>query len=326
VIGRSVARPGRVVFFGSGSFGIPSLDALATLPGLDLVGIVSVPDRPAGRGGQVTSPPVAERARQLGLEPMQPARLRDGRFAAAIRELGPEVAILADYGRLVPPEILEVPRRGFLNLHPSLLPRHRGATPIQATILAGDAETGVTLFEMDAGLDTGPIVAQEAWPLAGTETAPELEAIAAQRAAELLVATLSRWLAGSSPARPQPAGGVSLTHPLSREDGRLDPHQTAAALERRVRALQPWPGTFIETSHGRLAILRAEARAAVPGDEAGHLVGADGGLVMTTADGRLALIEVRPANGRPMSAGELVRGRPGYADSRVLARPDEDRP
>jgi methionyl-tRNA formyltransferase len=321
----SSGRPARVVFFGAGPFGLPILDALVTLPGVRLVGVVSVPDRPAGRGGRVTAPPIAERARQLALDPMQPARLRDPAVVAALHALEPDVAVLADYGRLVPPEILVVPARGFLNLHPSLLPRHRGATPIQAAILAGDAQTGVTLFEMDAGLDTGSIVAQEAWPLAGSEAASELEAAAATRAASLLRAMLPRWLEGSVAARPQPDAGMTLTRPLAREDGRLDPHEPAAALARRVRAFQPWPGAFLETSAGRLAVLRAEARPPVAGDEPGRVVGADGGLAMTTADGRLALLEVRPAGGRSMSAGDLARGRPGYVDSRVLGRGDEDR-
>jgi len=325
VTAEPVARPARIVFFGSGAFGLPTLDTLANLPTVHLVAVVSVPDRPAGRGGRVAAPPTAERARELGLPLMQPGLLRYPAVVSGLRELAPDAAVLADYGRLVPPEILAGPARGFLNLHPSLLPRHRGATPIQAAILAGDAEAGVTLFEMDAGLDTGPIVAQQAWALAGSETAPELEAAAAARAAQLLVVTLPRWLDGSIPARPQPAEGVTLTRPLSREDGRLDPEEAARALERSVRALQPWPGTFIETTGGRLAILRAEARPAVAGDAAGHLVGADGGLALTTAEGRLALLEVRPPGGRSMSAGDLVRGRPGYADSRVLSGPDARR-
>lgn len=309
--------PVAVAFFGSGPFAVPILDRLAAMPGVRLVGVVSVPDRPSGRGGRVSAPPVADRARSLGLRLLQPVRLRDGTAAAAIRDLGPEVAVLADYGRLVPAELLAIPPRGFLNLHPSLLPRHRGATPIQATILAADAQAGVSLFEMDAGLDTGPIVAQVGWPLDGREDAIELEATAARRAAELLEATLGPWLAGERRARAQPVDGITLTRPLRREDGRLDPALPAAELERHVRALAPWPGTFVDLPAGRLAILRAAVAPARPDDEPGVLVAEDGGLALSAAGGRLRLLEVRPAGGRAMSAADLRNGHPDWLGARV---------
>jgi methionyl-tRNA formyltransferase len=227
------------------------------------------------------------------------------------------VAVLADFGRLVPPDVLAVPARGFLNLHPSLLPRHRGATPIQATILAADLEAGVSLFEMDPGLDTGPVVAQVAWPLDGHETAAELEAAAAHHAADLLRDALGPWLAGSRPARPQSPAGATVTRMLAREDGRLDPAQDAAALERRVRAFTPWPGTFIEPAGGRLAVLRAEVAASAADDRPGTLVADGRGLALTTAAGRLRLLEVRPAGGRTMSAEALRNGRPTLVGAMV---------
>ncbi|HXI45651.1 MAG TPA: methionyl-tRNA formyltransferase, partial [Candidatus Acidoferrales bacterium] len=195
----SDGRRARAVFFGSGAFGLPALRALVEPPLrdiVDLVGVVSVPDRPVGRAGQPAAVPAAVAATELGIPVVKPARLRDPDSVASIAALGAELAILADYGRLVPGSLLTIPRRGFLNLHPSLLPSHRGATPVAGTILAGDDEAGVTLFEMDAGLDTGPIVAQTAWRLAGHETTPGLEAAAAEAAATLLAAELGPWLAG----------------------------------------------------------------------------------------------------------------------------------
>ena len=167
--------------------------------------------------------------------------------------------MLADYGRLVPSAVLDLPRHGALNLHPSLLPRHRGAAPIPAAILAGDAETGVTLMRMDEGLDTGPIVAQRRVPLSGDETAPELEGRLAEVAAELLVATLPAWLAGRLDATPQPEDGATLTRPLRREDGRLDPVRRRRELERQVRAYQPWPGSFLDDGPTRLIVWQASA-------------------------------------------------------------------
>lgn len=309
--------PVAVAFFGSGEFALPILDRLATMPGVRLVGVVSVPDRPSGRGARVTAPPVATRARALGVPLLQPPRLRDATASAAIRELALDLAILADYGRLVPPEVLAIPPRGFLNLHPSLLPRHRGAAPIQATILAGDPDAGVTLFEMDAGTDTGPLVEQARWPLTGREDARELEADAASRAADLLESTLGPWLAGERPARRQAADGVTLTRPLRRDDGRLDPALPAAELERRVRAFVPWPGTFVDLPRGRLAILRAAAAPGRDGDVPGLLVADDAGLALTTASGRLRLLEVRPAGGRAMSAADLRNGHPDWLGTRV---------
>lgn len=309
--------PVAVAFFGSGAFAIPVLDRLAAMPDVRLVGVVSVPDRPSGRGARITAPPIADRARALGLPLLQPPRLRDGAAAEAIRGLGADVAVLADYGRLVPPEVLAIPARGFLNLHPSLLPRHRGATPIQATILAGDAEAGISLFEMDAGLDTGPIVAQARWPLTGREDGPSLEADAARRAGDLLATTLGSWLAGERSSQPQAAEGATLTRPLRREDGRLDPALPAGDLERRVRAFVPWPGTFVDLPTGRLAIQRAAVAAARPGDQPGTLVADDGGLALTAAGGRLRLLAVRPAGGRSMSAADLRNGHPDWVGTRV---------
>jgi len=315
----AAGRRARIAFFGSGAFGVPILEALAAMPDIDLVSVVSVPDRPSGRHAASASPPVARRARELGLPLLQPARLRDPSTTDAIASLDLDAAVLADYGRLVPTSLLALPRRGFLNVHPSALPRHRGATPVQATILRGDADAAVTLFEMDEGLDTGPIVAQASWPVAGDETAPELEAAAAARGAALLRDTLAPWLAGSRASRPQPAAAATLTRPLTREDGRLDPARSAAELARTVRALTPWPGTFVETANGRLLVLRADAAAADAADEPGRIVADGDGLALTTADGRLRLLEVRPAGGRSMSGAEFRRGRTALVDQPLAA-------
>ena len=314
------AAPGpiRTVFFGSGAFGVPILDALATAPEVALVGVVSAPDRPAGRHGALRATPVAARARELGLPLLQPARIRDDAAIAEIAALRPALGVLADYGRIVPPAILELPRHGILNVHPSLLPRHRGASPIPATILAGDPETGVTLIRMDAGLDTGPIVGVTEWPLDGTETAPELEARAATAGAELVRRSLAGWLAGTLPARPQDEASATLTRPLRREDGRLDPLRPATELERQVRAYQPWPGSHLDTAAGRLIIWRASVRPSAPADEPGRIVIVDGLPALATTYGRLTLDEVQPADGRRMGGAEFLRGR-----GRVLARPAE---
>ena len=305
----------RLLFLGSGGFAVPALERLAADPAIRIVGVVAAPDRPAGRGGALRSVPVARRARELGLPLLQPAGVRDEATIHAIAALAPEVGVLADFGRLVPAALLDLPPHGILNLHPSLLPRHRGASPIPATILAGDPETGVTVIRMDPGLDTGPIVAARRWALDGTETTPELEVRAAAVAAELLAETLPAWLAGTLRAIPQDDPEATLTRPLRREDGRLDPALPAARLERAVRALQPWPGSFVEAAAGRLVVWAAHVAPAEPSETAGAAAGAVGTLVaagralaLVTAEGRLVLDEVQLEGRRRMGGEELLRG------------------
>lgn len=304
--------PVRTVFFGSGGFGIPSLAWLAAHPAVELVAIVTAPPRPAGRRGVLRATPIADAA-PARVPVLTPARLRDPAALAEIAALGPSLAVLTDYGQLVPAPILELPL-GALNLHPSLLPRHRGATPIPATILAGDVATGVTLIRMDAGIDTGPIVAQERVGLDGDETAPALEALLADVAASLLARNLGPWCTGTSVVVPQDDGVASMTRPLRRADGRLDPLRPAAVLERQVRAYQPWPGTFVETTEaGRLLVLAAEVGPVAAGVAPGTLT-VDG---LVTPNGILVFQEVCPAGGRAMPWSAYLRGHPAVVGTRV---------
>ncbi|HET7031060.1 MAG TPA: methionyl-tRNA formyltransferase [Candidatus Limnocylindrales bacterium] len=312
------ARHVRTVFLGSGRFAQPILGRLAAHPSVDLVGVVTAPPRPAGRRGIPTPTPVDVTARELGLQVMTPERLRDVAAIADILGLEPTLLVLADYGQIVPDELLEAPD-GALNLHPSLLPRHRGATPIPAAILAGDRETGVSLMRMDEGLDTGPLVAIERVSLAGDETAPALEARLAIVAAGLLARSLDPWLIGDLPALPQGIVGASLTRPLRREDGRLDASLPAEALERRIRAHLPWPGSFIETDEGRLVVLVARVAPGEADDAPGTIVPDEEGLALATSDGRLILDEVQPAGGRPMSGEAFLRGRPAILGAAIAS-------
>jgi methionyl-tRNA formyltransferase len=299
----------RTVFFGSGRFATPILGRLAAHPSIDVVAVVTAPSRPVGRRQIETPTPVENAARELGLDVLTPGRLRDPAALADVLGLEPALIVLADYGQIVPPELLDLPH-GALNLHPSLLPRHRGATPIPAAILAGDRETGVSLMEMDAGLDSGPLVAVEHVSLAGDETAPALEARLAIVAAGLLARSLDPWLAGEIEPEPQPLDGVTLTRPLRRADGILDPELPAEQLERQVRAHLPWPGSFIEFDGDRLVVLDASVAPEDGDDEPGRLVPDRLGLALATRHGRLVLDEVQPSGGRPMSGDAFLRGRP----------------
>ncbi len=299
----------RTVFLGSGRFAQPTLGRLAAHPSIEVVAVVTAPPRPVGRRQLETATPVEAGARELGLNVLTPARLREPAALADILGLEPDLVVLADYGQIVPAELLDLPH-GALNLHPSLLPRHRGATPIPAAILAGDRETGVSLMRMDAGLDTGPLVAVEHVSLAGDETSPALEARLAIVAAGLLARTLDPWLAGEIEPEPQSADGATLTRPLRRVDGILDPDVPAELLERQVRAHLPWPGSYVEIDGDRLVVLAASVTASDSDDEPGLFVPDHQGLALATRAGRLLLDEVQPAGGRPMSGEAFLRGRP----------------
>jgi methionyl-tRNA formyltransferase len=310
----------RTLFLGSGAFAVPILDALVDAPEVKLVGVVSAPDRPTGRRAQLTPVPVARRARELGLPVLQPARLRAPEAVADVAALQPGFGVLADYGQIVPRSVLELPVHGILNVHPSALPRYRGATPIPATILAGDPVAAVSLIRMDEGLDTGPVVAQERWVLDGSETAETLETDATRHAAALVRRSLAGWLGGRIAATPQDEADASLTRPLRREDGRLDPGRPAVELERQVRAYVPWPGTFVDTNIGRLIVHEAEVAETMPDDTPGTLVADGSGLALATVAGRLRLRRAQLAGRRPADAASLRRGAPGLVGQTVGLR------
>ncbi len=318
----------RTVFFGSGAFAVPILDALLRNDGVSTVAVVSAPDRPVGRKAVITPTPVAAFAREVGLPLLQPVRVRRPEAIEEIAALAPDLVILADYGQLIPSALLDLPPRGFLNLHPSALPRWRGASPIPATILAGDTSSAVTLMVVVEEMDAGPIICTAPLPVRPDDTAITLEERAAETAARLLRDALPDWLAGRLAPRPQPATGLTLTRPLRREDGRLDPTKSAEELERQVRAYQPWPGTYVETPEGRLIVCRAEVGESVASAEPvgtgpgagnpGALVrDGHGGLALVTADRLLLLREVQLAGKRRMPSSELLRGYPALAGATV---------
>jgi methionyl-tRNA formyltransferase len=312
----------RTVFIGTGEFAVPALRALAASPEVALAGVVTAPARPSGRRGELRRSPVASVAGELRVAPvLSPERLRRPDSVASVLDLAPELIVLADYGQIVPAALLDL-RFGALNLHPSLLPRHRGAAPVPATIVNGDARTGVALMRMDAGLDTGPLVAVEEVALRGDEVAPDLESDLARRGADLLVATLPGWIDGSMEARPQAADGATLTQPLRREDGRLDPTTPAADLERRVRAFQPWPGAWLDTDQGRVSVTSARLVDGGAGN-LGVIRAVGPSLVLSTADGALELLTIQPAGGKPMSAEAFLRGRPDFRATVIPGPPSE---
>jgi methionyl-tRNA formyltransferase len=312
-----------MVFMGTPEFAVPSLEGLIA-EGYDVVGVLTQPDRPAGRGRQLEQSPVKRAAIAHGITVQQPKTLRDGASREALAALAPDVIVVAAYGLILPQEVLALPRFGCVNVHGSLLPRHRGAAPIAAAILAGDAETGVSIMLMDAGVDTGPVLGMGALPIAPDDTAGSLSAKLAALGAELLVQTLPGWLAGTLAPRPQPEGEATYAPRIEKEEGRIDWSEPAALIERRVRAYQPWPTAYTSWRDQPFKILHARAASAYPLSSAapdtltGQVVG-DGKKTagVVTGEGILWLEEVQPAGKRAMPVASFLQGAPAFVGSRL---------
>ncbi|MBM4390729.1 MAG: methionyl-tRNA formyltransferase [Deltaproteobacteria bacterium] len=292
----------RVAFLGTPHFAVPTLDALHRA-GHEICAVVAQPDKPVGRGQSMASPPTVVRARELGVPVYQPTKLKSGDFPGQFAAVGAEVAVVVAYGRILPPALLEAPRRGCINVHASLLPRWRGAAPIQWSILAGDSETGITTMQMAEGLDTGDILLQRRTPIGAEETSGQLHDRLATMGAELLVDTLAR-LDGIVPC-PQPEVGVTYAKMLDREMSSLDWTRTAVEIDRQVRGLSPWPGT----ASGNLKVLRARpvAGAGLPGTLL------DGARV-ACGEGAIELLEVQVPGKKAVSGRDWMNGarlRPG---------------
>jgi len=313
----SQERP-RVVFLGTPEFAVPSLEALAISRQYEIVSVVTQPDRPAGRGRRVRPSPVKVAAERLGLPVWTPRTLRSPEAVARLRDLAPDVGVVVAYGEILRPEVLAIPPRGFLNVHASLLPKYRGAAPVQAAILAGDRETGVTVMVMDEGMDTGPILAQRAVPIADDETGASLAEKLARVGAELLSETLPRWLAGEIEPRPQDDAGASVARRLRKADGLLEWTKPAEVLARQVRAYTPWPGTFTTWAGKRLHVRRAHAvTRPLGGARPGEVRLWPEGLAVATGDGWLVLDEVQLEGRKAVAGMAFYHGHPQIVGARL---------
>ncbi len=306
----------RLAFLGTSDFAVPALATLVET-GHDIACVYTQPPRPAGRGHAPRPSPVQRAAHARGLEVRTPASLEDADVQRAFAALATDTAVVAAYGLILPPPILEAPRLGCLNIHGSLLPRWRGAAPIQRAILAGDHETGVTIMQMDDGLDTGPILTAEAVPITDQTTAAQLHDTLAELGARMIVGALDSVQRGTTTAQPQPATGVTYAQKLRREEGRLDWRLSAHTLERQVRALTPWPGAYFAYDGDHIKVLGAELR---PGAGAPGQV-LDDDLTIACGEGALGLTRLQRPGKRPAGALAFLRG---YAvpAGRVLATPE----
>lgn len=312
----------RLVFMGTPAAVIPTLAALHAAPGLDVAGVYTAPDKPRGRGRAMEPTPVKAAALGLGLPVFQPHSLRPATARQELAALQPEVIIVAAYGKLLPPEVLVIPPHGCLNLHPSLLPKYRGPSPVATAILDGALSTGVTLMLLDAGMDTGPILAQREYPLTGRETAAELTDILFALGTQLLLDNIEPWVSGQLTAQPQDETLATLTRKLERADGFADWRQPAAVLERMCRAFTPWPGL---TAHWQGQSLRLLAATAIdnpdhPAAEPGRVIalpGPETPAAIGAGQGLLALKEVQLAGRRPTPIADFLRGYPDFIGSQL---------
>ena len=309
---------------GTPAFAVPALQELVE-SGHAVVAVYTQPDRPAGRGRKLTPSPVKAWAQERGLEILQPASLRSPEAAEQLRSLRPDALAVAAYGLLLPTRILEVPVKGALNIHPSLLPKYRGPSPIAAAILAGEETTGVTIMVLDAGMDSGPLLAQQLEPIAEEDTAENLGERLAWRGARLMAQTLSPWLGGKLEPTPQNDAEATYCKRIAKEDGEIDWGHGAAELARKLRAFWPWPGCHTTWRGRGLRIVEGSAvqgpahepgtvvllqAAIAPGDER-QAIG------VATGEGILLLRQVQPAGRRQMKAREFLAGHGDFLGARL---------
>jgi methionyl-tRNA formyltransferase len=299
----------RVVFMGSPDFAVPPLEQLVG-NGYQVVGVYTQPDKPAGRGRTLVAPPVKLAAKSLGLEVRQPPSLKEVGVVEQLSQLDPEVIVVAAFGQILPRAVLDIPRLGAVNVHPSLLPRFRGASPVAAAILAGDEFSGVSIMLMDEGMDTGPILVRAQIPISARDTTGSLTARLSLVGASLLIEALCHYSRGELTPQPQNEAGATYSGVITKNDGEIDWHLSAVDIGRRVRAFYPWPGCYTKWRGGRLKIIEALPLNEAGNFKAGEVVakGGKGGFGIGTGEGVLAIARLQLEGKRVMSAAEFLRG------------------
>ena len=316
-----MTKPTRIIFMGTPDFAVPSLRLLhetGAAQNWQVVAVVTQPDRPAGRGTKVIASPVKAYAQAHALPVLQPASLRkEPAVVDQLRDLAPDLFVVAAFGQILRQSVLDIPPHGSINVHASLLPAYRGASPITAAILDGVAETGVSIMRMDAGMDTGPVLTQARLTIAPTDTTLTLSERLAEQGAAVLVETLPRWLAGAISPTPQDAlpGAVSLCRMIKKEAGLIDWNQSAAQIERMTRAYTPWPSAYTSWQGEIFKIWQTTVQ---PGQAApGVVVNTAVGPAVGTGTGLLQLQTVQPAGKRQLPITSFLNGAPGFIGSRL---------
>ena len=299
----------RVVFMGTPEFAVPPLERMVQ-EHCPVVAVYTQPDKPEGRGRTIKMSPVKTAALGFGLSVVQPESLKARAAAEQLAGFQPDVLVVAAFGQILPRAVLEIPRHGCLNIHPSLLPRYRGAAPVAAAILAGDGVTGVTIMLMDSGMDTGPIIVQEKMAISPQDTTGTLAAKLSRLGAQMLPGVLTRWTAGGITPRPQNDADATYCAALKKEAGEINWQLPAVDIWRRVRAFQPWPGAYTSLGGQRLEIIEAVARRGGSGRKAGEVVAGQGeaAFCVSTGEGVLGVMQVQLQGKRAMPAADFLRG------------------
>ncbi|WP_437520835.1 methionyl-tRNA formyltransferase [Sorangium sp. So ce726] len=300
----------RALFFGTPAIAVPSLEALASIA--DVVGVVCQPDRPAGRGLELKAPPVKVKALELGVPVVQPEKVRTPEFAAWVAGAGADVALVIAYGRILPKAVLEAPRRGCMNLHASILPRYRGAAPITSAIVGGEAETGISLMQMDEGMDTGPVYAVHRTPIGPDTTADELAIDLGALAARVVREDLRRAVDGALALTPQDHEAATHAPLLKKEDGRIRWERSARQIHDHIRGMTSWPGAFTTIDGKALKVLaaRVESEADQAGAPPGTVVMAGRSVVVVACGvGAIQIVRAQAEGRKPLAAADLVAGR-----------------
>lgn len=301
----------RIVFFGTPELALPTLEQVAACH--DVTAVVCQPDKPQGRSAQLVPPPTKAWALAHGIEVAQPVKLNDGTFEAWLRAQSPDVCVLVAYGRILKAPILAVPRHGFLNMHPSLLPKYRGPSPIQTAVLNGDDITGITIMRLDEGMDTGDVLLQEEQPVGPEDTTESLSARLAVRGGELMAVALERLANGSAQFSPQDHTRATVTRTFEKQDGRMDWNKAATELHNLVRASVPWPVAQCAFRGQPCRVLRTAIADAVSleNSRAGDIVSIGKSEIhVATGNGVLALLRLQMAGKKPLDTGDFLRGCP----------------
>jgi methionyl-tRNA formyltransferase len=299
----------RVVFMGSPEFAVPPLEKLV-LNGYQVSAVYTRPDKPAGRGRGLVSPPVKLAAKSLGLEVVQPPSLKEAGVAEQLKQLKPDVIVVAAFGQILPRAVLDIPRLGAVNVHPSLLPRFRGASPVAAAILAGDEFSGVSIMLMDEGMDTGPLLARAQVPISAVDTTGSLSAKLSLVGASLLLEALCHYSREELNPQPQDEAGASSSGVITKEEGEIDWHLSAVDIGRRVRAFYPWPGCYTKWRGKKLDIIEALPLNEEKAFKGGEVVAlsSKGGFGIGTGDGVLGILRLKLEGKKALSADEFLRG------------------
>jgi len=317
----------RIVFFGTPDFAVPSLEALITEH--TVVGVVTQPDRPRGRGQRVTDSPVKAVARAHGLPVLQPTRLRDPETMAALSDLSPDLGVVAAYGKLIPGDMLQLPRHGMINVHASLLPKYRGAAPVHRAVISGDEETGVTIMRMVVALDAGAMLMKVTRPIAADETSDIVERDLARLGVAPLLSVIAQLAEGTVREEPQDDSQSTYAARLTKEEGLIDWTLPAAAIHNRVRGLYPWPHAYTHIKGSRVIVLKSRV-GSDPGSDSGSdpstVVGiSSDGMVVAAGQGtRLKLLELRPEGRRAMTVRDFLAGHPTPIGTRLGSDPGSD--